>query len=533
MKKDDIIYLQVKKGDKVNNFAVRIEDLHQLILNASIKKQQKVVLNLTTETESYDIPITVKELKRTIKQAELMKNIVPDNISKYLVDVTQSFSKRKIKKTLQGRNNEIEKVWFYLSQKKRNNVFLIGEKEVGKTAIANEIIQQIVTNECPKEFYDTRVLMLRPELLLNIKNDFVFETTVSRIMKFLKSVKEKTILYIDNPTYMLTDTWLIYSLYICIKTLNIPVMTTASEEDFEEYFFKNQNISKYVNYIYVEEPELHELEPMIKPHISRLKKRYGLGISDQIVKFGIVTSMLDDSVSVNPGKAINVFEKAFLEAKRKEKTEVDKESILSCYRAYLKLYKNLTEEAKRTTAYHETGHYLLMVMNEHVYDEKVAFVSILPMMNFLGVTWPYTVNSQYNGYSREYYIDQIAIYMAGRVGESIYTNTFTDGVSEDIRIAENIAERAIMSIGLSENKNLQKRCYTSNGFVKDYLLSDQKKKELDEEIQKLMEEGYARAEKIVNENKELLSIIAEKLLENEVLTGEELENICNDYKKNK
>ena len=162
MKKDDIIYLQVKKGDKVNNFAVRIEDLHQLILNASIKKQQKVVLNLTTETESYEIPIAVKELKKTLKQAELMKNIVPDNISKYLVDVTQSFSKRKIKKTLQGRNNEIEKVWFYLSQKKRNNVFLIGEKEVGKTAIANEIIRQIVTNECPKEFYDTRVLMLRP-----------------------------------------------------------------------------------------------------------------------------------------------------------------------------------------------------------------------------------------------------------------------------------------------------------------------------------------------------------------------------------
>ena len=152
------------------------------------------------------------------------------------------------------------------------------------------------------------------------------------------------------------------------------------------------------------------------------------------------------------------------------------------------------------------------------------------MMDFLGVTWPYTIEGQYNGYSREYYIDQIAIYMAGRIGEYVYTKEYTTSLSTDIRIAENIAENAVMMLGLSENKDLQKRCYISNGIVKEPLLSDQKKKEIDEEVQKLMNEGYARAEKIINENKELLSIIAEKLLENEILTGEELEKICEDYK---
>ena len=190
----------------------------------------------------------------------------------------------------------------------------------------------------------------------------------------------------------------------------------------------------------------------------------------------------------------------------------------------------MTEETKRSTAYHETGHYLLMVKNEHVYDEKVAFASILPMMDFLGVTWPYTIEGQYNGYSREYYIDQIAIYMAGRIGEYVYTKEYTTSLSSDIQIAENIAENAVMRLGLSENEQLQKRCYISNGLVKESILSEYKKKEIDEEVQKLMDEGYARAEKIINENKELLSIIAEKLLENEILTGEELEKICEDYK---
>lgn len=62
------------------------------------------------------------------------------------------------------------------------------------------------------------------------------------------------------------------------------------------------------------------------------------------------------------------------------------------------------------------------------------------MMDFLGVTWPYTIEGQYNGYSREYYIDQIAIYMAGRIGEYVYTKEYTTSLSSDIQIAENIAE---------------------------------------------------------------------------------------------
>lgn len=528
---ENVIYFKVKDGDNEKQLIVRVEDLEKIIQESNVKGISDVIVRLTDDNKNYEFPMKLKKLKTLVKQAVLMKNIIPNQLSRYVIDVTQRVSNRKAAKILEGRDNEIEKVWFYLSQKNRNNVFLIGEKEVGKTAIVNEIIRQISTNECPKEFYETRVFMIRPELLLvDIKSGFKFEILVKRIITLLKSVKEKTILYIDNPIYMLANTWLIYALYIFIKKLNIPIITTTSEEDFYQYFLEDSNIAKHINYIYVEEPEIHELEPILKKHIAILKKQYGLDISEKIIKFGIVTSMLDDSVSVNPGKTINIFKRAFLEAKRKDKTEVDKESILSCYKSYIKLYNSMTEETKRSTAYHETGHYLLMVKNEHVYDEKVAFASILPMMDFLGVTWPYTIEGQYNGYSREYYIDQIAIYMAGRIGEYVYTKEYTTSLSTDIRIAENIAENAVMMLGLSENKDLQKRCYISNGIVKEPLLSDQKKKEIDEEVQKLMNEGYARAEKIINENKELLSIIAEKLLENEILTGEELEKICEDYK---
>ena len=277
---ENVIYFKVKDGDDEKQLIVRVEDLEKIIQESNVKGISDVIVRLTDDNKNYEFPMKLKKLKTLVKQAVLMKNIIPNQLSRYVIDVTQRVSNRKAAKILEGRDNEIEKVWFYLSQKNRNNVFLIGEKEVGKTAIVNEIIRQISTNECPKEFYETRVFMIRPELLLvDIKSGFKFEILVKRIITLLKSVKEKTILYIDNPIYMLANTWLIYALYIFIKKLNIPVITTTSEEDFYQYFLEDSNIAKHINYIYVEEPEIHELEPILKKHIAILKRQYGLNIS--------------------------------------------------------------------------------------------------------------------------------------------------------------------------------------------------------------------------------------------------------------
>ena len=70
------------------------------------------------------------------------------------------------------------------------------------------------------------------------------------------------------------------------------------------------------------------------------------------------------------------------------------------------------------------------------------------------------------------------------------------------------------------------------GNVREYLISNTKKEELDKEVQEIIDEGYELAEKIVLANKKLLEIIAERLLEEEILTGEQLEEICKLYESN-
>jgi hypothetical protein len=533
MKSKGFLIFKIKSKDSgAQNIKVFVDDLREMLLDAKLSKEAKnVQLDIETENVKTTINMKLSELRKLMKQAELQQEFVPRILNKYLVDLSQVLSQSE-STAIVGRDNEIEKIWFYLSQKTRNNVFLVGEPDVGKTVIAHEVARQISTNECPKEFYDTRILELKVENLLQINSDFIYERILASIIKFLVKNRDKVILYIDKAIYMKTEENLVMMLYNCLRKYHIPMIATLRTEHFNNYFAADDVISKYLNYVYVDEPEMDEIEPIISNHISKLMNQYEIKISKEMIKFGIFTSVLSNSVSANPGNVINVFEKAFLEAKRKDKEEVDKQSILSCYDSYLKLYNNTSTEEKRMIAYHEAGHYVVARMCKNVVDQKIAFVSILPMMDFLGVNWPYTILGKTLNYTKEHYIDNIAIYMGGRIGEKRFTQKDSTGAVADLAAASSLAENMALRDGFSTDSNNKNRSYiTSNNKLKDYLFYDEKRKKLDEEIQSYINEGYKLGEDIINKNLKLLEAVAEKLLKEEILTGEELEQLVKDNEK--
>lgn len=520
---------------KVQELQFPIEQLRNWINGQKIKSgQQTVTLDFNIEGKHYskdiDVNIDFAEIKHAVKYAELLTNIIPMFLSNYLVDITQKLSKKQSSFKVIGREHEIEKAWFYLSQKRRNNVFLIGEHDVGKTAIAFEIARRISVNDCPRELYDKHVLMLKPEQLLNIEHEFLYKLKVNQLVSFLAKNKEKLILFIDKAVYMKADISLIYILYACLKKYNIPLLVTSSEDNFEDYFYEDQSIAKYINYIGVEEPELNEVGPMVHQHIVKLQKQYGIAISDKMIKYAIFTSELSSSVSANPGKVINILERAFLTAKRKDKEEVDKQCILSCYDSRIKDYSKMPKEEKRSTAYHEAGHYILVVKSSYRKNVKISCVSNLPTNWWCGVTMSYYDKSKYSVSSKDFFLDYIAMCLAGRIAEKKFTHLNSTGASSDLEHASNIAKAMVMKWGFSEDPSNLNRQYDYSDY---YLMPESKKKTIDDEIQKLIDAGTKRAEKIIDENEDLLKIIAEKLLIEEILTGEELEAICKEYDQSK
>lgn len=536
MKKKNVahVYLTMEIDGQVSKVDFHAETLREWLSTLKIEPNQEyVTLNFNLNGKDYSKEYNVKKelpiIRQAVKCAELYKDLVPKSISEFVVDLTQKLSRKK-RPALKGREHEIEKIWFYLSQKKRNNIFIIGEKEVGKTALATEIARQIATSSCPKEFYDKRVLTLKVGKLLSIESELLYKHTIEKIMEFLIRNRNTVVLFIDEAIYMKMDERLIVMLYKCIKKLNIPIITTASENNYDEYFLGDPSLEKYVNYVYVEEPEYKELKPMIMNHIKWLKKTYAIDISDNIIDFAIFTSELAETTSVNPGNVINILDKAFLEAKRKGKTEVDKKSILRCYNTYLKYYEKIPEKEKLATAYHETGHYLAFVMNNSQKDLKIAYVSILPMMYWEGVTAPYRDREKYTVYSEEYFKDQIAVDLAGRIAEKKISAVETTGACGDLQNAAAVAKSMIMQFGFVTKGSNKNRYYSAEDYK---LMSDETKQQIEREIQDLIDEGQRRAEDIIAENEELLKIIAEKLLVEEILTGEQLQKICEDYKNKK
>lgn len=523
-------YFKVEVNGKTQMIVISEEQLRQVIKQAKIRRDEEkdIMLHFQINEDIVRIPFKMSQINLLLKKAELSRMLVPNSLSDYLQDVTQKLSQNPIEPIVK-REHELEKIWFYISQKRRNNVFITGDMDVGKTAIACEVARQISTNECPKEFYEKRVLLLRPEMLLKIKGEYAYERTIKKVMNFLVENRKRIVLYIDNALYMKTEEYLIMMLYACIKKYHIPVMATLNMEDYERYFRADTSISKYLNEVYINEPENDELRPMIESHLKLFEKRYKVKMSEEAIKFGIYTSTLSESPSAEPGNVISIFEKAFLEAKRKGKKQVDKQCILSCYNTYLKNYERTPEEEKRATAYHETGHYLAHILSQHQKNIKISCVSILPMMWWEGVTISYYDTKEYAITSREYFIDQIAILLAGRIAEKKMTNTDSTGACNDLERTNATAKAIVMKWGFSEKASSKNRSYD----YEDYFLMPESKKELiDQEIQELIDAGTKRAEKMINDNEGLLKVIAEKLMVEEILTGEELQKICEDYQAN-
>ncbi len=525
-KKKKDVYIQLSFDDQT--IIVLAEDLRQRIKEAKIGPDQKEIsLSFNIDNKIVNKTISVATIRKALKQAILCKPLVPNSLEGYVEDLTQRLIQKPIM-PIKKREHELEKVWFYISQKVRNNVFLTGEIDVGKTAIAYEISRQISTNECPKEFYEKRVLLLRPDRLLKIKSDYGYKNTIRKLTNFLVENRKSIVLYIDNALLMITDELLITMLYACITKYNIPMIATINSEYYDRYFCENSYISKYLNEVYVMEPEKDELRSMIDWHLKLFENRYKVKITENVIKFGIYTACLSESPSAEPGNVISIFQKAFREARRKGKKEVDKQCILSCYNTYLKEYENTPEERKKEVAYHETGHCIVQLKNKHQKGMKISCVSILPMLDWGGVTFSYYEPKEYSVSSKDYFIDEIAMKLAGRVAEKKYTNLDSAGAASDLEHASMYAKALVMKWGFSNKEDNRNRSYD----YEDYFLMPESKKELiDKEIQELIDVGMQRAEEIINENEGLLKVIAERLMIEEILTGEELKRICKEYEK--
>jgi cell division protease FtsH len=189
----------------------------------------------------------------------------------------------------------------------------------------------------------------------------------------------------------------------------------------------------------------------------------------------------------------------------------------------------VSDQERRLTAFHEAGHAVVSHALEH--SDPVHQISIIPRGNAGGMTI-YLPEQDKSFNSRSEMQDDIVSLLGGRVAEKLVLNDISTGASNDLERATSIAKAMVMKYGMSDA--LGPVVYDSGsgevflgrdyGHTKSY--SEKVAAEIDEEVKRIVEEGYARCAAILEENMDILTMTAEFLLEHETMDGETFGTLC-------
>jgi cell division protease FtsH len=188
----------------------------------------------------------------------------------------------------------------------------------------------------------------------------------------------------------------------------------------------------------------------------------------------------------------------------------------------------LSDEEKRTTAYHEAGHALIAKLLPGT--DPVHKVTIIPRGRALGVTMQLPTDDRHN-YSKEFLYNNLAILMGGRVAEELILKHITTGAGNDIERATDLARKMVCEWGMSEKLGpltfgrKEEEIFLGRELTTKRDFSDQVALEIDLEIKRLVTENYERAKRLLTEHLTSLKALAEALLEKEVLDATEIDQI--------
>jgi cell division protease FtsH len=228
-----------------------------------------------------------------------------------------------------------------------------------------------------------------------------------------------------------------------------------------------------------------------------------------------------------------VNEAALLAARNKQNsvTEADfREAIERVVAGLEKKSRVLSDKEKKIVAYHEVGHALVGAVMPG--GGQVAKISIVPRgMAALGYTLQMPTEDRFLLNESELR-DQIATLLGGRAAEEIVFDSITTGAANDLQRATDLAEQMVTTYGMSKvlgplayDKGQQNNFLGQGMGNPRRMVSDDTAKEIDLEVKEIVEQGHNQALAILEHNRDLLEAIAEKILEKEVIEGEELHHL--------
>lgn len=296
---------------------------------------------------------------------------------------------------------------------------------------------------------------------------------------------------------------------------NVIVMAATNRADVLDKAL--MRAGRFDRQIYVDLPDIRERKEIFEVHLKPIKTQKTLD-----------TDFLSKQTPGFSGADIaNVCNEAALIAARKNKKSVGKQDFLDAVDRIVggleKKNKIITAEEKKTIAYHEAGHATVSWMLEHA--APLVKVTIVPRGKSLGAAWYLPEERQI--VRAEQMQDEMCAALGGRAAEKVIFDKISTGALSDLEKVTKQARAMVTIYGL--NDKIGNLTYydssgeNSYGFTKPY--SETTAQTIDDEISNIIEEQYQRALKILRNHSDKLTILADYLLEKEVIFKDDLERI--------
>jgi ATP-dependent metalloprotease FtsH len=433
---------------------------------------------------------------------------------------------------LEGAKEEIQEIVDFLKNPQKYTVLggkipkgalLVGQPGTGKTLLA-----KAVAGEAKVPFFSLS------------GSDFVemfVGVGASRVRDLFKQAKEKSpaIIFIDeidaigrargksnmtgsNDERENTLNQLLTEMDGFGTNTNVIVLAATNRADVLDKAL--MRAGRFDRQIYVDLPDVRERKEIFAVHIAPLKTTKTLDV-DFLSK---------QTPGFSGADIANVCNEAALIAARKNKKSVGKQDFLDAVDRIVggleKKNKIITPSEKRTIAFHEAGHAMTSWFLEHA--APLVKVTIVPRGQSLGAAW--YLPEERMIVRTEQMLDEMCATLGGRAAEKVVFNKISTGALSDLEKVTRQAKAMVTVYGLNEELG-NITYYDSSGqsdynFSKPY--SEDTAQKIDKEISKLIEGQYDRAIKLVKDNEDKLTTLAERLLEKEVLFKDDLLNILGE-----
>ncbi len=272
----------------------------------------------------------------------------------------------------------------------------------------------------------------------------------------------------------------------------------------------------------VELPDLAGREAILKVHAKKIK-------TADDVNFHTIARMASGASGAELANMIN---EAALRAVRNNRTVVTEadleESIEVVIAGYQKKSAVLSDQEKKTVAYHEIGHALVAAMQSH--SAPVQKITIIPRTSgALGYTMQVETGDKYL-MSKDELANKICTFTGGRAAEEVVFGEITTGASNDIEQATKLARAMITRYGMSEEFDMVALETVNNQYLggdTSLACSTATQQEIDKMVVSLVKSQHEKAIQILKDNRKALDSLAKYLYEKETITGEEFMHVLN------